>query len=133
MATQLSHETIGRAFAVRYRRLDCRFRACPTPFAPSVVAFVTEHVRTLAELQLLIAIIQSGDRWWDAGAAARESGLSIQEAGRALDYFGAHNLLDVRITRETSAISTDPGHPSFASAPKCVPPPSGPGRSTLRS
>jgi hypothetical protein len=67
-------------------------------FAPSVVAFVTEHVRTLAELQLLIAIIQSGDRWWDAGAAARESGLSIQEARRALDYFGAHNLLDIRIT-----------------------------------
>ena len=70
----------------------------PHSFAPSVVAFVTEHVRTLAELQLLIAIIQSGDRWWDAGAAARESGLSVQEARRALDYFGAHNLLDIRIT-----------------------------------
>jgi hypothetical protein len=70
----------------------------PHAFAPSVVAFVTDHVRTLAELQLLIAIIQSGDRWWDAGAAARESGLSVHEARRALDYFGAHNLLDIRIT-----------------------------------
>jgi hypothetical protein len=70
----------------------------PHPFAPSVVAFVTDHVRTLAELQLLIAVIQSGDRWWDAGAAARESGLSVQEARRALDYFSAHNLLDIRIT-----------------------------------
>jgi hypothetical protein len=63
-----------------------------------VVAFVTDHVRTLAELQLLIAIIQSDDRWWDAGAAAHESGLSLPEARRALDYFGAHNLLDIRIT-----------------------------------
>ena len=72
----------------------------PYPFAPSVVAFVTDHVRTLAELQLLIAIIQSGDRWWDASAAARESGLSLQEARRALDYFGAHNLLDIRITED---------------------------------
>jgi len=70
----------------------------PHTFAPSVVAFVTDHVRTLAELQLLIAIIQSDDRWWDASAAARESGLSLQEARRALDHFGAHNLLDIRIT-----------------------------------
>jgi hypothetical protein len=70
----------------------------PHVFDPSVVAFVTEHVRTLAELQLLIAIIQSGDRWWDAGAAARESGLSLSEASRALDFFGARNLLDIRIT-----------------------------------
>ena len=67
-------------------------------FAPEVVAFVTDHVRTLAELQLLMAIIQSGDRWWDADSAARESGLSVGDARRALDYFGAHNLLDIRIT-----------------------------------
>ena len=70
----------------------------PHPFPPSVVAFVTDHVRTRAELQLLMAMIQSGDRWWDARAAAHESGLSVQEARRALDYFGAHNLVDIRIT-----------------------------------
>ena len=67
-------------------------------FAPVVVAFVTEHVRTLAELQLLMLVIQSGDRWWDAASAARESGLTIKEARHALDYFGARNLLDIRIT-----------------------------------
>ena len=70
----------------------------PHTFDPAVVAFVTDHVRTLGELQLLIAIIQSGDRWWDASAAARESGLSVHAARRALDFFGAHNLLDIRIT-----------------------------------
>jgi hypothetical protein len=67
-------------------------------FDPPVVAFVREHVRTLAELQLLMAIIQSGDRWWDATTAAREMGLSVPETRRALDYFGARNLLDIRIT-----------------------------------
>jgi predicted ArsR family transcriptional regulator len=70
----------------------------PHTLAPSVVAFVTEHVRTLAELQLLMTIIQSGDRWWDATAAARELGLTIHDARRALDHLGAHNLLDIRIT-----------------------------------
>ena len=59
---------------------------------------MTQHIRTLAELQLLMAIVQSGDRWWDATSAAREAGLTLQAARRALDYFGAHNLLDIRIT-----------------------------------
>ena len=67
-------------------------------FDSAVVSFVTEHVRTLAELQLLMAIVQSGERWWDAGSAARESGLTVQQARSALDYFGARNLLDIRIT-----------------------------------
>jgi hypothetical protein len=67
-------------------------------FAPSVVAFVSEHVRTLAELQLLMLLIHSGDRWWDAASAARESGLTVAEARRALDFFGSRNLLDIRIT-----------------------------------
>jgi hypothetical protein len=70
----------------------------PTPFDPSVVAFVTDHVRSLAELQLLMTIAQSGDRWWDATSAAGESGLTVHEARRALDFFGARNLLDIKIT-----------------------------------
>ena len=72
----------------------------PHTFTPNVVAFVTEHVRTLAELQLLMTIVQSGDRWWDATSAARELGLSLHDARRALDHFGAHNLLDIRITAD---------------------------------
>ena len=90
------------------------------PFPPSVVAFVTDNVRSLAELQLLIAIIQSGDRWWDASAAARESGLSVQEARRALDYFGAHNLLDIRITGDVR-YQYRPGTPALReSAEACA-------------
>ena len=67
-------------------------------FLPSVVAFVSEHARTLAELQLLMLLVQSGDRWWDAASAAHESGLTVTEARRALDFFGSRNLLDIRIT-----------------------------------
>lgn len=66
--------------------------------ARSVVSFVSEHARTLAELQLLMLLIDSGDRWWDATSAARESGLTVAEARRALDFFGSRNLLDIRIT-----------------------------------
>ena len=65
---------------------------------PTVAAFVSAHVRTLDELQLLMAIVQSPDRWWDAETAARELGMPVAEARAALDHFGAHNLLDIKIS-----------------------------------
>ena len=67
-------------------------------FAPAVVAFIADHVRSLDELQLLMSIIQSSERWWDARVAAREIGMSHAAAGEALDRFAAHNLLDIRVT-----------------------------------
>jgi hypothetical protein len=63
-----------------------------------VRVFVTEHIRTIEELQLLIAVIQSPERWWDPPAAARELGLSTTAARRAFDHLAARNLLDIRIT-----------------------------------
>lgn len=65
---------------------------------PSVRAFVVSHARSLDELELLMAIIQDTDRWWDAATAARETGMPVATAGHALDYFATHNLLDIRIT-----------------------------------
>ena len=92
----------------------------PNEFPPAVTSFVMRHVRTLAELQLLMAIAQSGDRWWDAASAAREAGLSLQDARRALDYFGAHNLLDIRITGDVR-YQYRPGTPELRdSAEACV-------------
>jgi hypothetical protein len=92
----------------------------PNEFAPSVTSFVMRHVRTLAELQLLMAMVQSGDRWWDAISAARETGLTLQEARRALDHFGAHNLLDIRITGDIR-YQYRPGTPGLRdSAEACV-------------
>lgn len=55
------------------------------------------HVRTVGELQLLMAIIHSRDRSWDAASAAREVGISEGEARVALEHFAARNLLDIRI------------------------------------
>ena len=67
-------------------------------FSPVVVAFMADHVRSLDELQLLMSIIQSGDRWWDARIAAREIGMSQAAAGEVLDRFAARNLLDIRVS-----------------------------------
>lgn len=70
----------------------------PHPVPPPVLAFLADHVRSLEELQLLIAVIQSPDRWWDAAAAARELGIPGPVARRAFDHLAARNLLDIRIT-----------------------------------
>lgn len=67
-------------------------------FPSTVGAFVTAHVRSLDELQLLMTIIQSQDRWWDAETAAREIGMSVPAARSALDYLAARNLLDMKIS-----------------------------------
>jgi hypothetical protein len=92
----------------------------PRPdFPPAVLAFVAEHVRTLAELQLLMAVVQSADRWWDAASAAGEIGMSAAEARAALDRFAAHNLLDIRITGDLR-YQFRPGTPELGEASEAV-------------
>lgn len=88
-------------------------------FAPAVLAFVAEHVRTLAELQLLMALAQSHDRWWDAAGAAREFEMSEPEARGALDRFAAQNLLDIRITGDVR-YQFRPGTPELGEAAEAV-------------
>lgn len=79
--------------------VDCPLlHMSPQEFSPLVLAFMAEHVQSLEELRLLMAVIQSPDRWWDAAAAARELGTSAAAARRVLDRLAAHNLLDIRIT-----------------------------------
>jgi hypothetical protein len=67
-------------------------------FSPAIVTFVRTHVRSVEELQLLMALAHTPDRWWDARSAAREVGMPGRDARSAFDFFAAHNLLDIRIT-----------------------------------
>jgi hypothetical protein len=60
-------------------------------------SFLSRHVRTLDELQLLMSVIQSGDRWWDVEGASREVGLTPEEARAAFERFAAQNLMDIRV------------------------------------
>jgi hypothetical protein len=64
----------------------------------AVIAFVRAHVRSVDELQLLMAVANAPERWWGPAAAARELGMAVRDARSALDHFAARNLLDIRIT-----------------------------------
>ena len=82
---------------------------------PIVAAFLARHVRTLDELQLLMSIIQSGDRWWDVASAARELGMTATDARAALDRFAARNLLDLRLGEDVR-YQFCPGTPELRAA-----------------
>ena len=66
--------------------------------SPLVLTFLSEHVSTLEQFQLLVRVVQEEDRWWDAASAARELGVTPRAALDALDHLAKHNLLDIRIT-----------------------------------
>jgi hypothetical protein len=66
--------------------------------SPLVLTFLADHVSSLVQFQLLMLVAQTGERWWDATAAARELGVTPGAARAALDHLAKHNLLDIRIT-----------------------------------
>lgn len=65
---------------------------------PGVAAFIAEHLRSVDDLQLLVAFVNSPDRWWDAVSVCRELRLGEDEARRILERFAASNLLEIRLT-----------------------------------
>ena len=70
------------------------------PLGAAAMAFVREHIASLDELELLMRLIESPERWWDATSVARALGVPEHRARAMLDGFAARNLLDIRITED---------------------------------
>jgi hypothetical protein len=87
----------------------------PAPLPSSVAAFVSAHIGTLERLELLLLLMQSSDRWWDASTVSRELGYDAESARRALDHLAAHNLLAIRVTADVR-YQYQPGEPRLADA-----------------
>jgi len=62
--------------------------------------FMDEHVASLEELDLLVAVADAPFRWWDATALSHQLGVSKDVARRILERFARANLLDIRVTDE---------------------------------
>jgi hypothetical protein len=69
-----------------------------SPIDPAVAAFLSEYLASSEELEVLMRVVAAPERWWDARAVSRGSGMSIGSARAALDTLTARNLLDIRIT-----------------------------------
>jgi uncharacterized protein YajQ (UPF0234 family) len=93
----------------------------PHELTPLVLEFVASHIRSLEELQLLMAVIRSPDQWWDEHTAARELLMSRRTARRGLDHLAASNLLDIRITGDVR-YRFRPGTEALLSFPRMATP-----------
>ena len=64
---------------------------------------------------MLIELIETPSRWWDARAIARQVGIQRSAASRILDRLATCNLLDIRVT-EHVRYQYRPAVPEVASA-----------------
>ncbi|HXD21015.1 MAG TPA: hypothetical protein VN654_28585 [Vicinamibacterales bacterium] len=70
------------------------------PLPPDVATFIGDHFRSIDEIEVLTAIIDAPDRWWDARLVYGELGIPVASARALLDRLAALNLLDIRFTDE---------------------------------
>src|SRR5687767_18601 len=87
----------------------------PNQISSQVTAFITAHVRSVEALQVLMVLVQSPERWWDARAVWHETGLSAGVAGRMLQQLASSNLLDIRVTGDVR-YRFAPGTPDLRAA-----------------
>ena len=80
-----------------------------------MLEFSRSHLSSVAELAVLIALIEAPSRWWDARAVARHVGIERRQAARILDLLAARNLLDIRVT-EHVRYQYRPARPEVANA-----------------
>ena len=81
--------------------------------ASHVVEFVNDSVDSIEQLELLVMLIESPNRWWDAAAAGRALGVDPGRTQRDLERLATRNLLAVRLTNDVS-YRFEPGSPSLA-------------------
>ena len=79
---------------------------------PPIVEFLTHHIASLDELQILMLLVQASTRWFDAKTVSRQLGLSAEQAQSALDALAARNLLDIRISDDVR-YQFRPGRPDL--------------------
>ena len=63
-----------------------------------VTRSISEYVDTLEKVELLALLIESSEKWWDAGSAAEMLGTTTGAARQILERCAAQNLLEIRVT-----------------------------------
>jgi hypothetical protein len=83
---------------------------------PELVAqFLAAHIATVEQLDVLLLLVQTPDRWWDARTIGGALGLPEQVSRRTLDALASQNLLAIRITGAVR-YQYQPGRPGLDDA-----------------
>jgi len=65
-----------------------------------VADFAARHLRTIDDLQVLLACMEAGDRWWSTDSTARQLGIAQAVAAECLDHLARQNLFDLRVSND---------------------------------
>jgi hypothetical protein len=65
--------------------------------SPDVVEFVNATADSIERLELLVMLIESPDRWWDAVSAGPAVGVDPGTIQRDLEHLATRNLLAVNL------------------------------------
>jgi hypothetical protein len=65
---------------------------------PRVRDFLNAHVTREGDLDVLLALIHDGTRWWDFESMAARTALDPITTRQSLETLAAQNLLDIRIS-----------------------------------
>jgi hypothetical protein len=68
--------------------------------ARRVREFLNVHLTRVGDLEVLLALIEGGNRWWDAHSMAIRIGMDPAGTRESLEALAAHNLLDIRVSDE---------------------------------
>ncbi|HUG55267.1 MAG TPA: hypothetical protein VMR21_16790 [Vicinamibacteria bacterium] len=61
-----------------------------------VRTFITDHIRSIEQLEVLLLLQRDPEQWWSADGVAGELRTSRRSAEARLEEMASHNLLDVR-------------------------------------
>jgi hypothetical protein len=72
----------------------------PERLPAAVETFLRNYIDTLQQIELLMLLMKSPDRWWDAPAVAKAIGTDPTSARVDLERLGSRNLLAISISSE---------------------------------
>jgi hypothetical protein len=72
----------------------------PEALPPDVAAFIGDHLLSVDEIEVLTAMRDTPDRWWDVRLIYAELGIAVAAARALLDHLAGLNLFDIRVTDE---------------------------------
>jgi hypothetical protein len=84
----------------------------PDGLPPDVVQFVNDTVDSIEQLELLVLLIESSDRRWDAVSARRALGVNSGTTQRDLERFATAICSAVNLGNDVS-YRFEPGSPSL--------------------
>ena len=84
----------------------------PDALPSDVVQFVNDTIDSIEQLELLVMLIESSDRWWDAVSAGHALGVNPGAMRRDLERLATRNLLAVNLGNDVS-YRFEPGSPSL--------------------